>query len=506
MSLQYQIVISEFGLNALGVSFDGEQFEFDLTELYKDTTHLKTLYDKINEYVATLAHERQSAIFEVYRRYVLSELKGSFEEPSSVHQLELMIAEVSTLLDYNAFIAWTHSQSHLILYPDNLPEEYVDDPDQNTPPEKTYTRKDYTDLIGKVLFIRALSPLYIDYYNYIKNISNCFYYKLFMLLVRSDVYTSRQAEKLRIYVEANRTTFMGGQAKNDNLVIDAGLSDEDVLDALLGEVIFNKLLTIDFFHKKCNIISFVFQTIKYKGSYTPSDGMIIRNKSAKSADTKDDISYFEDYRKTSNIVLGASVEFQHALSSLDFLLTGLGRTHFNHAAYQYELDHHLAPLLEKKVDKTQIYVLGWFLDKIINPRALYYIEPRKLVELMLFAKVIFLEDGHHFMALFMSSFKAEDSDLMNVVIKNTISKNVVRKLHASYGFVMEEDKISVIEKTLSEISKEIFNSRWIPIATKEQIALVGQNAGALMIPSNLNEVFYNYTAYLNGVNTAPETA
>ena len=497
MSLTYAVVPSDFGLNALSVQFGSETLEFDLTELYKDQTNLATLYDKINEYVATLPIERQKKMFDVFASFSHSSMKGSFDNPDVVAALEVKIAEVSDLMNYDQFIAWNRTQSSKILYPDVMLDDYVYDPDQNTPPEKTYIRSDYTDLIGMIVFIRSLSPLYIDYYNYIKQNANYYYYKIFMLLVRSSVYDCPQAQKLRTYVEANRATFMGGQVKNDNLVLDVGLSDDDVLDALLAEIIFNKLLTIDFFHKKCNIISFIFQTIKYKGSYAPSDGLNIRNKTTKNDQSRDDISYFEDYRKTSNVVLGTSVEIQHALSSLEYLLNGLGRKNFNHAAYVYELEHHLPRLLQHRPDNTQVYMLGWFMDKIINPRALHYIEPRKLIELMLFAKVIFLEDGHYFLGMFMSSIRTDEQNFFNVQIRAVLNKAAVKKLQPAYHFVMEDDKPSTVEKTISEICKEITATLWTPVVTAEQIALVGEESGSLVIPHNLNELVYNYVDYIN---------
>jgi hypothetical protein len=219
MSLSYAVVPSDFGLNALSVRCDTEQLEFDLTELYKDQSNLGTLYDKINEYVATLSPDRQKQVFEVFASFTHSNLKGNFDNPQIVQQLEEKIAHAAKVLGYYEFIEWNRTQSSKIIYPDNIGEDYVNDPDLNTPPEKTYRRIDYTDLIGMIVFIRALSPLYIDYYNYIKEVATSYYYKIFMLLVQSDVYTSPQAEKLRTYVEANRATFMGGQVKNENLVL-----------------------------------------------------------------------------------------------------------------------------------------------------------------------------------------------------------------------------------------------------------------------------------------------
>jgi hypothetical protein len=191
------------------------------------------------------------------------------------------------------------------------------------------------------------------------------------------------------------------------------------------------------------------------------------------------------------------VEIQHALSQLNYLLIGLGRENFNYEAYEYELKHHLPKLLDHRPDNTQIYMLGWFLDKIINPRALHYIEPRKLVELMLFAKVIFLEDGHHFMGMFMSSIRTDVQNFFNVQIRGVMNKQAVKRLQPSYHFVMEDEKVSTVEKTISEICKEITATLWTPVATAEQIALVGEDAGSLVLPHNLNELVYNYVEYIN---------
>lgn len=95
MSLSYAVVPSDFGLNALSVRCDTEQLEFDLTELYKDQSNLGTLYDKINEYVATLPLNRQKEIFEVFASFTHSNLKGNFDNPQVVQQLEEKIAQVT---------------------------------------------------------------------------------------------------------------------------------------------------------------------------------------------------------------------------------------------------------------------------------------------------------------------------------------------------------------------------------------------------------------------------
>ena len=318
-----------------------------------------------------------------------------------------------------------------------------------------------------------------------------------MLFIRSNIYNSPEIEKLKRYIEANQATLIGN-TKNEHLIINAGLSDDDILDSLVSEIIFNKLITIDFFSRKCNIISFIFQTIKYKGNFVTSDSSVIRSKNtAASGDsTKEDISYFEDYRKTSNIPIGTVVEIQHSLSNIEFLVNALGHSNFDYAAYERELQN-LPVLIENKADRIQTYLLGWFISKIINPRALYYIEYKKFVELCLFAKVVLMLNGHEFIGMLLSSIRSREASYVNVFIRSGVNKNLVKRLTKYYNFCIEEDKQSVIERTVSEISKEIVNCLWIPVGSPEQISKFTNKDGYLNIPNNINDVICSYIEFIN---------
>lgn len=496
MYLRYNVEISEFGLAVLKITYPNcETIELDLTHFYKDTSNVTTLYDKINDYVATLPEATQKQIYDVFFKLYSSDYKASYADKEVIVKLEVKIRQVTELLSYNNFKIWLGHQEANLIYPDNIQNDFIYDPDLNTTVEKTYVKRDYTNLIALIIFIRALSPLYIEFFNYIREITPHFYYKVFLLFIRSDVFVCPETEKLRTYIEVNQQTLIGDN-RNGHLILDAGLSDDDLLDSLLAEVVFNKLLTIDFFRKKCNIISFIFQTIRYKGSFLPSDGVMIRAKAVATESSREDSSYFEDYRKTSDIPIGTTAEIQHSLSDIHQNLLALGRTDFDFDLYEKELSN-ISSFLDKKIEDVQAYILGWFMSKIINPRALWYIENRKRIELLLFAKTILLQDGQDFIALLLSSYRHKENTFMNVVIKNTVNKNVIKKLQPYYNFAMEDEKISTLEKTISEISKDVANNLWVPIATQNQISLVGTTQGYLNVPQNLNEVLFDYIEYLH---------
>lgn len=498
--LQYKIGLSEYGLNVLQVLHAGQEtIEIDLTDFYKDQNKdqslLQNLYIQINEYVATLPAHVQRDIYDVFYKVYNNDYKQNYSDQAYVVKLENNIAKVSELLNYNNFKIWIGRMGDQMLIPDTVQNAYIYDPDHNTTQEKTYVRHEYRDLIGLIIFMRALSPLYIDYYNYIKQITNHYYYKIFMLFIRSDIYQCPEIEKLKRYIEVNQQTLIGN-TKNEHLILTAGLSDDDILDSLVSEIIFNKLLVIDFFNKKCNIISFIFQTIKYKGNFVGSDSVAIRGKTTMNDPNKDDISYFEDYRKTSNIPIGTVVEIQHALSNIPSLVHTLGYTDFDYNLYNMELNN-VKYLMDKGVDKIQVYLLGWFLNRVINPRALHYIEYRKLVELLLFAKVVMLQRNQKFIAMLLSSYKTNEGNYVNMIIRNTLNKAIIKRLNEFYGFVMEEEKQSPIEKTIMEVSREIVNTLWVPIGTPDQLKGIINSENYLDIPNNINDIICTYVEFVN---------
>lgn len=495
--LRLEISTSEFGLNVLKVCYPNEQtLEIDLNDFYKDENHLFNLYTHINLYLATLPSYTQKEIYDVYYKVLQGDYRSNFGDHGYIVKLENNIAKVCDLLGYENFKVWIGQHETEMIFPENIRDEYIYDPDMNTTQEKTYVRHEYRDLIGLILFIRMLSPLYIDFYNYIKNITAHHYYKLFLLFIRSTVYSSPEIEKLKRYIEVNQETLIG-TGRNEHLIISAGLSDDDVLDSLVSEIIFNKLLTIDFFTKNCNIVSFIFQTIRYKGSFATTDGGVIRSKGVVSDPNKDDISYFEDYRKTSAVPIGTSAEIQHALSDLEQLITSLGYDDFDYELYEQELNNHLPTLMSKPIEQVQIYLLGWFLNRIINPRALFYIELTKLVELILLAKVVLLQRGHKFIAMLLSSYRSEAGSYINIISRNVLNRNLVKQLSKHYQFVIEEGETSIIEQTVLKVSKEIVNNIWVPIGNREQLDGVGNREGYLVIPNNINDVVCNYVDFVN---------
>lgn len=497
--INYQVATSDHGLTVLQVSCEGKQtIEIVLSDFLKDLTHAATLYDQVNQYLGELSESTQNHVFDVFSKLYQTEQPVDFDSQETVEALESRIAHVTSLLNYENFKVWLRHRSDKIIYPDNILHDYVYDPDMNTTQEKTYIKSEYTDLIAYIIFIRILTPLFLDYYTHVKQVTQHYHYKIFMLFARSELYECPEATKLRTYIDVNQKTLIGS-GKNENLILTAGLSDDDILDSMMSEVLFSKILPIDFFHKKCNIISYVFQTIRFKGNFASPDGLSIKSRDSREtsgSSGQEDMSTFENYRKTSDMPIGTVMEIQNALSSVRHLLIGLGRPDFDLTDYHEEI-RGIGKYIDCELQDTQMYMLGWFLGKIINPRALFYIEHRKLIELAIFARTVLIAEGHPFIALFLTSKKTSNHNYMSVVIRNSVNRGVVEGLSQNYGFVQEEGRASVVEKTISEAAKEISNSIWTPISPPAHLKDLINSLGYLISPPNVNELVFKFVQYVN---------
>ena len=496
--LSINVVTSEYGVPSLNVSMSNKATVIiDLMDFYRNQEHLPTMYSHINGYLQNLPVNVQEELYNVIQEVYLFNQTNNYSTLESVKYLEGRIDVAAQLLNLDLWRQWFRENCKGIHIPEKTQDVFVYDPDMGITKEKTYVTEEYVDLTGFILFIRALSPLYIDYLTYSKRASKHPYYLLFRLFVCSCIdREDNELGKLRSYIDANYATLIGG-AKNEHLVITAGLSDDDIIDYLIAEVIFNKLLTIDFFNVKCNAVSYIFQTIRYKGNFRTTESNKLRATSSRNVGDREDYSYFEDYRKTTSVPIGTVVELQHALSDTVKLAENLGYLDFDFKLYEREL-RNIKKLTEYPVENVQIYLLGWFLHKVINPRALFHLESRKIAELLLFAKVALVKTKQSFIGIFLASVRGSSDQFVDIMLRNTLNRKLLDDLQGHFKFVMEGERGSVIEKTISETSKSISNSVWMPVGTLGNTKGLVTEEGYLVIPTNVNDIVTSYVAYVLG--------
>lgn len=493
--LRYEVTKTEYGSHILNVIFNDLALQYDLSDFFKDTSYIDTLFSSINRYLTTLPLEVNEEIFDIFKQSYEEKDDIKYLKPSEIHKLEYKVARTVELFNLSNFKKWIYWEQDKLYVPENILDEFVFDPDMNITKEKTYTKPEYIHLISLILIMRASIPLYIHYYNYIRHVTDHFYYKIFMLFVRSELNESEELNKLREYVD-NIKKIIEGNNKPEHFIVNKGISSDDITDNDIAEIIFIKLITIDFYNKKNNIISFVFQTIKFKINFNATDNEIIRSKITKNDIDKEDVSYFEDYRKTSDISIGVICELQNALENIPAILSTLGIEQFDYNLYKQELVRAHA-LMNNKIHKSQIILLGWLFHKYINPRAMYYIEVKKLIELLVFAKIVLWQQGHCFIATFLTSYKDVNNTYLNVLLKSNVNKAYLTPIQNSYTFILDDTKVTILERISSEIVKEITSNTWIPTSSEQELLFIKSKSEHLTIPNNLFSLVIDYLKFCN---------
>ena len=208
---------------------------------------------------------------------------------------------------------------------------------------------------------------------------------------------------------------------------------------------------------------------------------------------KEDMSYFEDYRKATTIPLGIITEIQYSLSDIDAIIRTIGANNFDYELYNNELKN--IPIFEEhRLEQVQINLLGWLLNKYINPRALYYIDYRKLVELTTLAKVVLLTNNQGFIASLLGSYSDSNSNYMNVLVRHGINKDYIDELKPYFSFINLDAKDNVIKSTIETMVDQIVNYNWVHVGSVDPKYVTSKNE-YLVMPDNINELMCEFIKF-----------
>lgn len=494
----YSVEKTEYQNTVLKLKLQDRELFFDTDNIAKVVND--DLFITINKYFSKLDYGTNRTIFDIFDRFhTLKSTNVDFSNGAVIAGLEHDITTLVELIDLERFKNWLQWNNNDIIFPLNIKEEFIFDPDLSVTREKTYTKKEYQDLVANILVIRMTVPILTEYYNHIKDTVKYSFYKVFLLLIRSKIYNSEEMEKLRIYIiEIQSSLNLQSTSKMDHYVLLKGLSTDDVNEFILADIIFTKLLFMDFVNNKSNIVSFIFQTIKYKTNFIATDSDAIRSRVLKDDPKKEDLSYFEDYRKTSDVTLGTIVEIQHFLNNSGLIVRELKlEPYFTEAEYNEELNYSFR-LSKQRVTKIQIILLGWFLHKYVNPRALFYVENTKIIELLTLANVALWNAGHKFVALLLTANIDDGSNYINSTVKYSFNKSDIAQLKTNYSMAIDDNK-NILESSILEVVKEISAYIWTPNTTLEKRNNHNEtnNVKNLNIPNNLISQLCDFISFVN---------
>lgn len=503
--MKIEAKIDEFNLPILVVEEGKTILKFDLSETTKRSLKPKGLYDVINVYLKE--NKVSERVFIRACRDMSDGLNDVLNSDNVYETVRDKLADGVRAIGFKKFLNWFRENHKCIvdketgevvgeLYiPETVEKSFTYDPDKGETAEKTYIYSEFVDLIALVLFMRLLFPVYNDYLTYLSKSNRHPYYTLFKYFSGGEIdFEGGPMDKLRSYIDANYTSIFKGDDRK-NMVVNAGLSDDDVVEYLAGSSIFNKLLTMDFFNSQSNPISRVFSTVRYEGRFnTGGNNLYVKKATPDGSD--EDYSFFENFRKTTSLAQGTVIELQHALNDEEMIVSGLGydpKT-FDWEFYRNELTN-VGVFMKDPIDEVKVYLLGWFLKNFVNPRALFYIEQRKIVELLLLAKTCLYQSGQEYIGTFLvSTYDSEDSFINpSITARNSLNKALLQRLESLFTYSID-DKGPTYAKCIVEFGKQITNQPWKPKGAFNSRYV--NNQGYLIAPGNINEILVDYVEFI----------
>lgn len=491
---------SEYKTPILTVTVGDNVMEVDIQPTTKRSGDLSRIFEVSDRYInENCTVEEQHELIDLIRASMnIPHMKTDIEYVEAMREI---IDHGVDLLNYYRFVDWFRENHDGLYIAPNTEDEFVYDPDSGTTRDRTYLLDEYIELVGLVTFVRALFPVFNEYMAYCLKADKHPYYRLYTLFKGTAIDDPDHAlEKLGEYIDATHSAIHGNKGR-ENMIIIAGLSDDDIVAYLSGEAIFKKLLLKDCFNTEFNPISHIYGMIKHDGEFRSSNTRISLKAVRDTGD--DDYGVHEDYRRTTDLSMGINVEIQVALEDERDIVRGLGYDPetFDWGFYKRELKN-IQLFLNQPVDRIQRYLLGWLL-KDVNPRSLFLIDERRVVELMLLAKTCLYMSGQEYIGSFLGSIYDDETSFVSsgAISKGTLSKGLAQELSEMYKFHINDRGVTY-EKVVLDVSRHIANIPWRPQGHNEN-GFVNKE-GFLLIPSNINEVVVDYIRFILNIRTNKE--
>lgn len=510
-------LVTEYAETVAGKTEEEKLCEFEIHHLTKSLPNSENLYNHINAYMNGYMTKEEQKIF-------FNAVKYSTEDGIDYSKNECVVAlrdhlhKAIDAFNYDRFNVWFRDNTPDLPIPPDMSEVFIDESnvDMNDAEsvkelekvktrekvrEKTYIVSEYVDLMSLMVFLKAVRPIITQYHSYLHMNDNHPYYKLFCLFLDSGIdHKDNALKKLREYVYMNHSQIMQKNDYKTNLIYGAGLTEDDVVDYLASEALFNKAFSADQFDpKKPNEMKYIYNLISYNGKFKNSVKERVYARATKGGNKEEDYSIVEKHhRETPKITMGVSVELKMQLEDTEKILKvlGINPKEFDWELYEREKQH-IPEMLKTPIEDIHYYMLAWILAPVAGVRAIYSIDENRVMELLLLVKLVLLHYGHDYMAMFMSCTLDTDVDFINpgVVIRNTLSKALSQEVAAMYKESIN-DRGNTVEQTIVKFSKSISDS-WKPHGY--MIPEYLSESGHLLPTNSIPELLIDYIKLVNEI-------
>jgi len=480
-----------------------DMLDFDVSGLFEtktinevsDKKKADNIFHALNAYLNTKSLDFKK---ELYNRYKKAHYKIQTIAAGLLEMDELpfdIVHDVLNMFDYEDVVN-TLYEKRIIRHPKVLKEKYdktIEINDQGSR-EQTYTIRDYYELIGLMTILKAtIGPIGFYATVAMANYNKTSMKEIILLefYITHPIYETSAFRKLYEYVRKLRDVALENKEEYDKFIIEAFISkDDEAIEYVLSTVLFQKILLsddVDAVDDK-NIITRLYNAVRYKFKIQSNTSMSktrFKNPNpGRVAEEHESESIMESFRVPTELTPGWIVEFREVFNNLDKLAKDMGVKNINLVK---KIRRNLNVLINKDIPEENIYLLGWIFKKIIDPRAIQYIEIEYILNAMSVAFVWLIEHDLTELAIIITSFSAEqDVILFNMTSKNNIDKELREKLQEYFPYDkiknVKGDTESIIESVINDFATRIFKNKLIASLPEDLLEKYKGNTDIIVTP------------------------
>jgi hypothetical protein len=390
----------------ISITHNNEVIEWYLSSLGRSVVKTDTIFNQLNTFLKTLDKNTVDTLFNI--------IKDIYNDINSSLPISLMFKSirdrVSTFLSYFIFqdVINFVNFSPEITIPSSFKDSFVSDITKNITRDKTYTRKDYVELVALILILKALLPVFTHYMTVIEGEVGKQYKEdyVFSIINNSQYYESKPLEKLKTYIQS--TLLNGAQLSSTSLTI-SGITIEEHIDILLARTMIRKLLVSDLGGMNKD------NTLKVDDNHNPitytykfmtqikrdNEKSNVYDKKESGGNSESGLSILEEVRLQYNIAIGDVVSLEYYIKDITKIANKI-----DPSLSKELLDYHLS--IAHKLDNEMIYepqikILQTLFKKYIPPMSLPHLNKQKIIELIGLAKALLWKNNIKVISLLLSS-------------------------------------------------------------------------------------------------------
>lgn len=480
-------------------SDEGEELDFRISVIFNQSLKKYDIFQYLNEYLSTTPKEFRDKLWTYYK--TAHELFSQSLMIDDLHkELSLILCSILDSFKLEDVCNWFDANMVRLklMIPDNCMESYdIKVEDNRGTREQTYLVRDYKELVGLVLILRSIVPIWSEYADMSKA-SSVFEFKemrMVELIAGSSFFYIEPFEKLKTYIKYN--------LKPDNYVmpqyIIRGINSSIFFEWLLALIVVKRLCTKDIEAREAgkNLITYVHQYIIQRVDPNQSlakqihhvDKPATDDKGIASDSAKDKASSLEIYKQKQDVAQGEIVEIEYSISDNMRCAERLCFT----------IDHNLVErcietarqLRSFSLSEPQITLLKWVYASIVSPRGIPYVSKNKIIDALGVTQAVLWSRGHKYLALLATCYNDISGEIMSINpidSKTKVPKEMIDKVNELYPFskIRKKDTVSnMVIKSISDLSDKFSSIPWKYTASKEMVDEICPNTVNGILPIKL---------------------